>query len=174
MKSNMLSSLARVPQAEPALAVGAVPQEISAPGALGTHLGRRSTVPWRHAGPGRSAGRAALPCSCNAAGAGAKSKMGLVPTIRAVSTPAASAVPQGAVPFPSLFCLTAGERAGPVGTEKKEGPTVGMEWFPCCPQWRATSGWFCCVLLELKEMLSAPSSYSPVILIIIQRLHSRL
>lgn len=174
MKSNTLSSLARVPQAEPALSVGAVPQQISAPGALGTRLGRGSTVPWRRAGPGRRAGRAALPCSCNAAGAGARSTVGLVPTVRAVSTPAASAAPQGAVPFPGLFCLTVGERAEPVGTEKKKGPTVGMERFPRCPRRRATLGWFCCVLLELKEMLSAPSSYSPVILIIIQRLHSRL
>lgn len=51
---------------------------------------------------------------------------------------------------------------------------MGMEQFPRCPQWRAALEWFCCVLLELKEMLSTPSYSSPVMLIIIQSLHSGL
>ena len=76
MKSNALISLARVPQAEPALAAGAVPQQISAPGALGMRPGRHSAVPQHRAGEGLGGGQAALPHGCKAAGAGAKSIIG--------------------------------------------------------------------------------------------------
>lgn len=169
MKSDTLISLARVPRAELALAAGAAPQQISAPGALGTRPAAQ-----RCAWEGLDAGQAALPRGCEAAGAEAKSAIGLKPTIRGVSTPAASAAPRGVVPFLGPFCLLVGDCAEPVGMEKKEGPNVGTERFPRCPQRRAVLGWFCCVLSEPKEMLSAPSSFSPVMLIIIQSLHSRL
>lgn len=69
MKSSALISPARVPQAEPALAAGAVPQQVPTPRALGTR-----------------ARRCALSGS-KAAGAGAKSTMGLMPAIRGVSGP---------------------------------------------------------------------------------------
>lgn len=50
----------------------------------------------------------------------------------------------------------------------------GMELVPYCPQQGAALEGFRCVSPELKETLSAPSSFSPVMLVITQSLYSAL